>query len=144
MGWWRKWREGRAREPGGQTPPQESPLTTADLIDRIERQNLSRLEIESKIRLAELEASAEERKEERDYRRKEKERERERKRQAAEHMREIRKSKRTAGPTAVPPFASNCEDCRARLENRSRTHTRDMIRHAEQQHDLLFEGQHGN
>lgn len=123
---------------------QESPLSALDYIERIEHQNLARLELESKIRLAELAASAEERAEQRDYDRKQREAERERKRKAAEHMREIRAQKRQGGGArGVPPAARECEDCRARLEGRPRQHRNDMIRHATERHDLFFEPHNG-
>lgn len=124
----------------------QQPLSVHAILAEIERNELERARVNSAIKLAELQATAEERREERDYKRAEKEKERTRRAQQSQWMREQRqkqKNARTAGANvqSLPPFAATCEDCRARLENRPRNHTQDMIRHAQQQHELLFQQQ---
>jgi hypothetical protein len=145
--WFQRWRERRARIDAeaaeaisrSQEPPRP---TTLDFISRIETLKLATLEAESKIKLAELAASAEERAEARDWARKEREAERARKAKAAEIMRERRKAGgQRVGGHALPPAAQNCDDCRAIAQFGDvtrRATTKDMIRHATQHHEAFF------
>jgi hypothetical protein len=154
MGWWQKWRERSAARAEArsrsQTPSQESPpkdlaqhVSVNSILDSIEKSRLEFAKLEWEHKIAELNATADERRDEREYQRKLKEKDRERKEKAAQTMREIRArggvgGRKKSNVRSLPPFATSCEDCRAKADGRPRTHTADMIRHAEQRHDLLW------
>lgn len=126
-----------------EAPPAEPPdhVSVASILDSIEKNRLEYSKLEWEHKIAELNATSDERKEEREYQRKLKSEERERKRKAAEHAREVRAAggNPRRGPKAVPAMR-DCEDCMAKVEGRNRHHTRDMYRHAKEQHELFFAG----
>jgi len=121
--------------------PADDPVSVHSVLN-----DLAKVRLESEVALAKIAvdeklALSEERKEIRAEQRLERDKNREARQKAAANAREQRALKRAGGQSAagdIPPFANNCEDCRAKLEHRDRAHTRDMIRHAEQQHDILF------
>ncbi len=139
--WFNRWRQMRRlkalakmrRLAKAAAPPAESVDFKMQTINEIEKNNLARMELESKIKLAELAATAEERKEDREYERKRKEKEREFRAQQAATMRERRKGGGRRLPSRgddLPLEMQTCEDCQAALQGRAPGHNLHMILHA--------------
>src|SRR5208337_2545610 len=111
------------------------------ILNEVGKSSIERQRLENEIEIERLKSKRETDREDREFTAKHKIEVREARAEAARKAREAIKYRKRGVTVSggIPPFALNCEECRALLEGRKPAHTTDMEKHAVQQHRMALE-----